>query len=317
MTKTDMNDRPKQSVTIKLDPDEGEVPATIEAGMPDVTREATGLALQMHGRGLTDVGLASYLAEIARDPAGTLEHLHRIAQDQEMEPLWLHGGCPGWCVEEHHERDRRQDRFHVSVFTDRLLSLHDPVEVSDGSREWWEPELVRMYLRQHVTAAEPTVCLFRGETVDGLEMTLEEAHGIGEHLTELAEQGRPAPRRATAAHAVRQAEGAAVCHRDWCELVGRPIGEEPSRVLGEWNPLGLHEEHRRALGTVGVAEGTHEHDPVTVSVRVQAWLDEPARIEVRHDVDGQVMHDDALFLAHDEAARLAEVLADAARRADR
>jgi hypothetical protein len=320
MAQSDMNDRAIHPAPTETASERDTIDLTAELpGAQTATRGAVEAALRMHTGGmLSDAELSDALAEIARDPQGASQHLFRVETDQAMEPLWLSNGCPSWCVEKHHERDHREDRFHVSVMTDRFLTLHDPVEMSDGARDWWEPERVRLYLRQHVTDAEPTVCMFRGDTADGVEMMLEEARAVAERLADLVRQGAGPSRANSARPAAPAQSGVEVCDRPWCELAGRPIGEEPSRVLGEWNPLGLHEEHRRTLGTVRVAEGTHEHDPVTVTVQVTAWRGEPARIELRHDVDGRPAHDDAgVFLGHDEAARLVDVLSEAVRRADR
>jgi hypothetical protein len=69
-------------------------------------------------------------------------------------------GCPSWCTfsETHKISDHPEDRNHYGQDHEVRLSLHDPVECQlIGDDRWWEPEVLKVSLKQHGDAADPQI----------------------------------------------------------------------------------------------------------------------------------------------------------------
>jgi hypothetical protein len=100
------------------------------------TKLAVELALRLHNDGpLNDLGLVSYLVEIAADSRGTLDHLRMIESDYPAEKVIQH---PLWCVSAGPETERApangHDTFAGPVESDtlhRARTLH--VEAEDST----------------------------------------------------------------------------------------------------------------------------------------------------------------------------------------
>lgn len=120
------------------------------------------------------------------DDVETLALIRRQLEAGAPIPSWLAQPCPAWCAytDTHVESDMPQDRVHSSRQMDILLTLHKPVDMTDGKSTWWQPDTARVWLERHYREAEPTILIARGDTDEPIKFTLGEAQQLLAALSE-------------------------------------------------------------------------------------------------------------------------------------
>lgn len=206
-------------------------------------------------------------------------------------------GCPAWCVEDHQsgaESDANSDHYgkiHVVESSDLATR-----EATDDNRVGVLSCQLKPGENADGLMTEPRILLDIAARRDELPLSTAEARELAFLLNCEAD--------------MLDADADRLCDREWCDLFRKPIGEEP--MLGKAKPDGRHQEHRRVLGVVHLPTGALDKEPVTLTVRVQAWVDDVARVEIRHDEDGKALYNNSsMFLALDETGPLVALLEQA------
>lgn len=120
--------------------------------------------------------------------------------------FWQPAPCPPWCISEHRDGDRYEDRSHASVTAEVPLTLDD-AEPAGGDD--YEVQVVSACLRQHYRDAEAEIEVWKLTGPAVLRMTLAEALALGRHLVRLAEVGEAESVIAAADAVARRATAAA------------------------------------------------------------------------------------------------------------
>ncbi|HEX6446655.1 MAG TPA: hypothetical protein VF053_16290, partial [Streptosporangiales bacterium] len=104
--------------------------------------------------------------------------------------FWLPQGCPAWCVREgqHEPSSALDDRDHDGEGVEIVTSLMETDRWIDRDGTYHESSdspCLTLYLTQGFREAEPHVWLGRGQTNNGVDLTLGEARQLADRLVEI------------------------------------------------------------------------------------------------------------------------------------
>jgi hypothetical protein len=105
---------------------------------------------------------------------------------EQKRPVWLTADCPAWCEQPgwHKDSDRYADRRHSGkpVYVDLTAEEPPMAGESPKAKVFDDPEFATVYLLQHYREAEPRIWVGKGETNEGIHLTLAEAEQLAGQL---------------------------------------------------------------------------------------------------------------------------------------